>query len=117
MHKAGFIGLLIVTIALISMASPALATLSPISFGFPTLTTMNTATAFNTANINAFDFETANVNFPQLGGSSFGFPMVSQSEVTGQTAHTVDFAQTTQFSSFSYPAINTGLGLSGFWGF
>jgi hypothetical protein len=123
MHKAGFVTLLVLTIVLTATVLPALGELSPISFGFPTMTTQATTTAFNTADINAFDFETANVGFPQTLGlgtgvsSSLGIPMVSQSDIVGQTAHTVEFAQTSQFSSFAFPAVDTGLGFAGFWGF
>lgn len=118
MQKAGFVILLVLTIVLTAMALPALGELSPISFGFPTLTTKATTTAFNTANINAFDFETANVGLLGSGVTTgFGVPMVSQSDIVGQTAHSVEFAQTSQFSSFAFPAVDTGLGFAGFWGF
>ncbi len=112
MQKAGFIALLVFTIALAAIAAPAQGLLSPISFGFPSLSTAASTTAFNMADINAFDLENANV-----GLIGFGVPMASQSDIIGQTAHTVDFAQTSQFSSFAFPAVDTGLGIAGFWGF
>jgi hypothetical protein len=118
MQKIGLITLLVFTIALAATAMPALGTLSPISFGFPTMSTTASTTAFNMADINAFDFENANVGLLGSGVTTgFGIPMASQSDIIGQTAHTVDFAQTSQFSSFAYPAVDTGLGFAGFWGF
>jgi len=87
-------------------------TLSPMAFGFPTMSQFSRTTAFNNAVANAFDFETANIS--PFGSAGFGFPTVTQSAVQGQAIVQTEFAQNTVFSAFSFPAINTGLGFAGF---
>jgi len=88
------------------------ATLSPVSFGFPTMTQFASNTAFNKAAANAFDFETADIS--PFGSTGFAFPTIGQSSVQGQVVNQVEFSQNTVISAFSFPAVNTGLGFAGF---
>ena len=114
------------------MISPVCVSLTPISYGFPVMTMNNTNTAYNLANVDTFDIEAASVNFPQTSNtyswdgststptvtSGFACPTIYQSGVTGQLATQEEFAQTSQFSSFAYPAIGVGAsGIPGFWSF
>ena len=89
-----------------AIALPAYASLSPMSLGFPVWIQNSTSTALHQADVNAFDVGTANVNFP----------IMSESDITGQTATTTNFLQNSIFSSYSYPAAGIGVsGISGFW--
>ncbi len=108
-YRLTFIILLLLALACIPVTY---ATLSPMSFGFPTVTQFSSNTAFNNAIANAFDFETANIS--PFGSVGFGFPTIGQSSVQGQTVAQVEFAQNTVISAFSFPAVNTGLGFEGF---
>jgi hypothetical protein len=87
-------------------------TLSPMAFGFPTMTQFSSSTAFNKAVGNAFDIESADIS--PFGSSGFGFPTIGQSDVQGQSVLQTEFSQNTVFSAFSFPAVNTGLGFAGF---
>ncbi len=100
-----------ILITLLAMAAPAGATLSATSFGFPTMFHNAGTTVFNQAVSKAWDLESMDLS--PFGTSTFGFPMVSQSGVQGQSIMATEFAQTTEFTAFSYPAI-TSTGISGF---
>ncbi len=102
---------LFILIALIGMAAPAGATLSPTSFGFPTMFHDAGTTVFSQAVSNAWDLESMDLS--PFGTSTFGFPVVSQSGVQGQAIMATEFSQTTDITAFSYPAITT-TGISGF---
>jgi hypothetical protein len=104
----------LLAIALIPVAS---ASLSPISYGFPTMIQGGTTTAFNKDFGTAWDMES--LNFSPFGTPAFGFggifsPVVSQSSVQGQLITQCNFAQSTQFTAFSYPMVDTSLGFAGF---
>jgi hypothetical protein len=86
-----------------------------VAFGFPTMTQFSTNTAFSNGFAQAFDFETADIS--PFGSIGCSFPTVGQSAVQGQVINQCDFAQSTVFSAYSYPAVDTGLGFAGFGGF
>jgi hypothetical protein len=109
MIRRAFILSLLLALACIPVTSAAL---SPISFGFPTMTQFSTNTAFNNGFAQAFDFETADIS--PFGSIGCSFPTVGQSSVQGQVINQCNFAQSTVFSAYSYPAVNTGLGFAGF---
>ncbi len=122
MSKAGVLIYILLFVAAIAVTLPAQASLSPMSFGFPVLTTSSTTTALNEANVHAFDDEAASMNFPVFrsdnGAASSGvaFPMLTQSAIQGQTAVTSHFLQNSQFFSYAYPAVGVGAsGIPGFW--
>ncbi|AFD00124.1 hypothetical protein Mtc_1370 [Methanocella conradii HZ254] len=98
----------------------ASASLAPISYGFPTMIQSGTTTAFNRDFGTAWDLESVNFSpFSGFGRPSFGFgsifsPVVSQSAVQGQLTTQCEFAQSTQFTAFSYPMVDTSLGFAGF---
>lgn len=102
---------LFILITLLAIAAPASATLAPASFGFPTMFHNAGTTVFNQGVSNAWDLESMDIS--PFGTSAFGFPMVSQSGVQGQAIMATEFAQTTEFTAFSYPAI-TSTGIAGF---
>lgn len=102
---------LFILIALLGMAVPSGAALAPTSFGFPTMFHNAGTTVFNQAVSNAWDLESLDLS--PFGTSTFGFPAVSQSGVQGQAIMATEFAQTTEITSFSYPAITT-TGINGF---
>jgi hypothetical protein len=104
-----FIILLLLALACIPVTY---ATLSPMSFGFPTMTQFASNTAFNKAAANAFDFETADIS--PFGSFGSPFPTIGQTEVQGQVINQCEFSQSTVFSAFSFPAVDTGLGFAGF---
>ncbi len=104
-----FVLLILSALVLVPAAS---ATLSPMSFGFPTMTNQVQSTAFNQDVGHAFDLESA--NFQPFGSAGTGFPTLSQSSIQGQTIGQINFAQNTVLSSYSYPAISTASGFGGF---
>jgi hypothetical protein len=104
MSKGIMIFLLLMALA--AIVTPAYASLSPISFGFPAWAQNSQSTVLHQADVNQFDFGTANVNVP----------VASESDICGQTVTTTDFLQNSIFSSYSYPAVGIGAsGLPGFW--
>ncbi len=107
--KRTIIILLLVAVACVP-ASHAL--LTPMAFGFPTMTQFQNSLAFNNASTSAFDFETA--DFQPFGSPGCLFPTIGQSAVEGQSINAVEFSQNTVFSAYSYPAVDTGLGFAGF---
>ncbi len=104
-----FLMMLLVAFAFIPVAHT---TLSPVSLGFPTMTQFTSSTVFNNAVGNAFDLEHTDIS--PFGSAGFGFPMVGQSAVQGQSLMQTEFAQNTVFSGYSYPAATTGIGFAGF---
>lgn len=103
----------LLAISLILAVPVAGASFPSTSFGFPTMFQSRNTTAFNQAIGNSWDLES--LDFSPFGTGTFGFPVVSQSGVRGQSIEATEFAQTTTISAFSYPAITTGL--SGFGSF
>jgi hypothetical protein len=107
---------ILIALLAVALAPAANASLSPISYGFPTMFQSGTTTAFNQAFGTAWDLES--VDFAPFGCSSSGWgcfsPVVSQSAVQGQSLAQCEFAQTTQFMAFSYPMVDTSLGFDGF---
>jgi hypothetical protein len=104
--------------ALLVLAIPAAgASLSPMSYGLPTMVQSLNTVAFNNVVGNAWDIES--MDFSPLGTSTgfgtFGCPIISQNGLTGQAIEATEFSQTTQFTGFSYPMVTTGL--TGFEGF
>lgn len=112
--RNALINRLIILLAIVALIfiPVAHAQLSSIAFGFPTLTQSTSNTAFNFANCTAFDLEQA--NFAPFGTDGMGFPTASTSSVIGQTNDAVQYSQNTVFSAYTYPEVDTGLGLSGF---
>jgi hypothetical protein len=107
---------LFILITLLILAVPASSSFLPTSFGFPTMFSSANNTVFNQAVSKAWDLES--LDFTPFGTSTFGFPVVSQSGVQGQSIEATEFAQTTAFTAFSYPAITTGIsGFGDFSGF
>jgi len=104
-----FIILLLLAIAGIPVTY---ATLSPMSFGFPAMQQFASNTVFNNITANAFDFENANIS--PFGSLGCPFPTITQSQVQGQVIDQCDFSQSTVFSAYSFPAVDTGLGFAGF---
>jgi hypothetical protein len=113
MYKIGFKGqfILIVLVAL-ALLPAANGSLLPMSYGFPTMVHGITNTAFNQAFGNSFDLESADI--APMGVSGFGFPMISQSGIAGQAITACEFAQSTEFTAFSYPVVSTYSGFDGF---
>jgi hypothetical protein len=104
-----FIILILLALACIPITH---ASLSPLSFGFPTMKQFTSNTAFNQAAVNAFDIE--KVNISPFGTFGCAFPTIGQTEVQGQVINQCEFAQSTVVSAFSFPAVDTGLGFAGF---
>ncbi len=104
----------VIILLLLALAGIPVATagLSPMGFGFPTMSQFTQNTAFNNGFVNAFDFETADIQ--PFGSAAFGFPSVGQSAVEGQSIGQVEFAHNTVISAYSFPAVDTGLGFAGF---
>lgn len=113
MYKIGFKGqfLLIVLLAL-AILPAANGALLPMSYGFPTMVHNMQNTAFNQAFANAYDLESADI--APMGFTGFGFPMISQSGITGQAITACEFAQSTEFTAFTYPVLSTYSGFDGF---
>jgi hypothetical protein len=111
--------LIFLIIAALMIVPVASATLSPMSFGFPTMINTLQSTGFNHGTSTAYDLESA--DFSPFGGSTlgipgFGFPTLSQSGVQGVASTQVEFSQNTQFQAISYPSVGVGTNdaLSGF---
>ena|SRR5208337_2071753 len=107
--------LIFLMLAALTIVPAASATLSPMSFGFPTMINSLQSTGFNQGTSTAYDLE--NANFSPFGTAScFGFPTLSQSGVQGVATTQVEFSQNTQFQAMSYPSVgvNTNNYLSGF---
>jgi len=107
--RRAFIISLFLMLACVPLTS---ATLTPLSFGFPTMTQFSTNTAFNKGFAQAFDIETADIS--PFGSIGCSFPTIGQSAVQGQVVNQCEFSQSTVFSAYSYPAVDTGLGFAGF---
>jgi hypothetical protein len=106
MSNSVIIKALLLFMAAAVIASPALASLSPMSFGFPVLMQNGQSTAIHLSDTHQFNIADANVNFP----------VMRESGISGQTVTATDFQQNSAFSSFSYPAVGVGAsGLPGFW--
>jgi hypothetical protein len=110
---------IVMALLVLAMIPAVSAELSPLSYGFPTMFQSSNNIGFNKAIANAWDVESLNFSPFGTGGTSFGFgslgcPVVSQSDVQGQSIMATEFAQSTQFTAFSYPAIDTSLGFAGF---
>lgn len=100
------IKILLLPMAVAVIASPALASLAPMSFGFPVLMQNGQSTLIHLSDVHQFNIADANVNFPGM----------SESGIRGQTVTTTDFQQNSAFSSFSYPAVGVGVSsIPGFW--
>jgi hypothetical protein len=104
MKKYGIV--IFLSLAITAIVSPAYASLSPISFGFPVLMQNGQSTLIHLSDTHQFNVADANVNFP----------VMTESGITGQTVTTTDFQQNSAFSSFSYPAVGVGVSsIPGFW--
>jgi hypothetical protein len=102
------------SLALAIVAMPAVASLVPMSFGFPTLVQDHTLTAFEKDSAVATDNEAAAVSFPDtassLCSSTFGssFPTITQTSIQSQVLNSCKFQNENEHFAFSYPFVSIG---------
>jgi hypothetical protein len=108
------LSIVMLSLALAIIAMPAVASLVPMSFGFPTLVQDHTLTVFEKDSAVATDNEAAAVSFPStassLCDSTFGsaFPTITQTSVQSQVLNSCKFMNENQHFAFAYPFISIG---------
>jgi hypothetical protein len=108
------LSIVMLSLALAIIAMPAVASLVPMSFGFPTLVQDHTLTVFEKDSAVATDNEAAAVAFPStassLCGSTFGsaFPTISQTSVQSQVLNSCKFMNENEHFAFAYPFVSIG---------
>ena len=102
------------SLALAIVAMPAVASLVPMSFGFPTLVQDHTLTAFEKDSAVATDNQAAAVSFPDtassLCSSTFGtsFPTITQTSIQSQVLNSCKFQNENEHFAFAYPFVSIG---------
>lgn len=108
------LSIVMLSLALAIIAMPAVASLVPMSFGFPTLVQDHTLTSFEKDTAVATDNQAAAVSFPDsasaLCSSTFGssFPTISQISEQSQVLNSVKFMNENEHFAFAYPFISIG---------
>ena len=110
MHKRLILTAL--TIGVIALlALPAVASLVPMSWGFPSMVQNNSLTSFQSEFQNSTNFQTANIAFPTSitdGTSIASMPTILQDGNSQNTLSQIAFQQQTQYSQFAYPWLSVG---------
>jgi hypothetical protein len=100
-------------VVLALMVLQAGASLVPMSFGFPQMTSSSSLTAFSKDTASATDNEAAAVAFPTAVdsvNSVFGtsFPTISQTSLQSQLLNSVKFQNENSNFAFAYPFLSIG---------
>ena len=99
------------TIGVIAMLTlPTIASLVPMSWGFPTMVQNNSLTSFQAMFQNSTNFQTANIAFPDTttGVLAESFPTIEQDGNSQNTLSQISFQQQKQYSQFAYPWFSMG---------
>ena len=96
--------------AFLVVSLPALASLVPMSWGFPTLVQNNTASDLQSAFSSSTDNELSNISFPDTDAGSLAssFPTITQIGQTGSIQSMLEQMSQTQYSQFAYPWLSIG---------
>jgi hypothetical protein len=103
--------LVLLMLAVTALASPASASLTPMSWGFPVLVQNASLTGLQTQVATAHDIESADISFPSVGGGSiFGgaFPSIAQFADQGTSLSSLGFMNQNANVFFAYPYISIG---------
>ena len=91
------------------MVLPGIASLVPMSWGFPTMVENNTLTSFQAAFQNTTEVQAADISFPTIGGTTaMSFPTILQDGNTQSTLSQIAFQRQTQYAQFAYPWLSIG---------
>lgn len=99
--------LVVVTVILVAAIHPASASLTAMSYGYPTVYQNGATTAFNRDIVSQTDLETANVDFGATG-VGYAFPTISETSDQTYYAEHTDYSSTTESAGFSYPYVSVG---------
>ncbi|MCD1293620.1 hypothetical protein CUJ83_01230 [Methanocella sp. CWC-04] len=98
--------------AVIAMALPAGAYMTPIQYGFPNVFQDSESTYFCRDTAEANEFEFVDINWgggaPFYGGRGFSFPSITQVSSRSQVMTHTEFAHTRETTAIGYPFLGIG---------
>jgi len=99
-----------VVMAIALMAPHAITSLTPMSWGFPTLVQNNSLTDLQTAFSSANDFETSDISFPISSTGLLGttFPTITQLSQKDNILTQMELMSQQQSMLFAYPWLSIG---------